>query len=175
LLVGGTARGVPILSAIGHTGATIVVLDVTVNWSNQNKFSIVVAYTGLSRHAAARKRRRGISVDSTVLTNLEPIMKLAPFARFAPFAALLISAAVAVPAFAGEDTAAANNAPKTRAEVRAELAQARADGELSMNPNAPAYPAQFATGGYTVPRVQINTVRTSAERDASLNRAAVQN
>jgi hypothetical protein len=107
--------------------------------------------------------------DLPVLTNLEPIMKLAPVA------ALLISVVVAVPAFASGDDTATVNGPKTRAEVKAELAQARADGELSMNPNAPAYPAQFATGGYTVPRVQINTVRTSAERDASLNRAAVQN
>ena len=78
--------------------------------------------------------------------------------KLAPLAALLISAAVAVPAFAsGDDAANASNGPKTRAEVKAELAQARADGELSMNPNNPAYPAQFATGGYTVPRVQINT------------------
>jgi hypothetical protein len=106
-------------------------------------------------------------LDPTHPTNLESLMKLASLA------ALLISAAVAVPAFASGDTPV--NGPKTRAEVKAELAQARADGELSMNPNDPAYPAQFATGGYTVPRVQISTVRTSAERDASLNRAAVQN
>jgi hypothetical protein len=104
------------------------------------------------------------------VTNLESIMKLAPLA------ALLISAAVAVPAFAsGDDAANASNGPKTRAEVKAELAQARADGELSMNPNNPAYPAQFAMGGYTVPRAQINTFGASAERDASLNRAAVEN
>jgi len=88
--------------------------------------------------------------------------------KLAPVAALLISVVVAVPAFASGDDTATVNGPKTRAEVKAELAQARADGELSMNPNDPAYPAQFATGGYTVPRVQINTVRTSAERDASL-------
>jgi hypothetical protein len=110
--------------------------------------------------------------DPAVLTNLEPIMKLAPFA---PFAALLISAAVAVPAFASaNDAATVNNGPKTRAEVKAELAQARADGELSLNPNDPAYPAQFATGGYTVPRVQINTTRNGVERDAALNRTTEQ-
>ena len=121
----------------------------------------------MQRRATATLHLR---LDSPVLTNLEPIMK------FAPLAALLISAAAAVPAFAsGDDAATVNNGPKTRAEVKAELAQARADGELSMNPNDPAYPAQFATGGYTVPRVQINTVRTSAERDASLNRVTAQN
>ena len=96
--------------------------------------------------------------------------------KLAPFAALLISAAVAVPAFAsGDDAAAVNNGPKTRAEVKAELAQARANGELSMNPNAPAYPQQFAMGGYTVPRAQINTVHASAQSSASLNGTAVQN
>ncbi|WP_144154913.1 DUF4148 domain-containing protein [Paraburkholderia sp. BCC1885] len=100
-------------------------------------------------------------------------MKLASFAAFA---AVLISTAVTVPAFASSDTAATvTNGPKTRADVKAELAQARADGELSMNPNNPAYPARFATGGYTVPRVQINTIHTGLERDASLNRPAVQN
>jgi hypothetical protein len=78
-------------------------------------------------------------------------------------AALLISAFVAVPAFASgyspapsAQPAAAYNGPKTRAEVKAELAQARENGELSLNPNAPAYPQQFATGGYTVPVAQIN-------------------
>jgi hypothetical protein len=121
----------------------------------------------MQRRATATLHLR---LDSPVLTNLEPIMK------FAPLAALLISAAAAVPAFAsGDDAATVNNGPKTRAEVKAELAQARADGELSMNPNNPAYPAQFAMGGYTVPRAQINTVGASAERDASLNRAAVEN
>jgi hypothetical protein len=96
--------------------------------------------------------------------------------KFAPLAALLISAAVALPAFAGDDTAnPVANGPKTRAEVKAELAQARANGELSMNPNAPAYPQQFAMGGYTVPRAQINTVHASAQSSASLNGTAVQN
>jgi hypothetical protein len=96
--------------------------------------------------------------------------------KLAPLAALLISAAVAVPAFASDDNAAStSNGPKTRAEVKAELAQARADGEVGMNPNNPAYPPQFATGGYTVPRVQINTVGASAGRNASLNRATVEN
>jgi hypothetical protein len=96
--------------------------------------------------------------------------------KLAPFFALLISAAIAVPAFAADDIAnPVTNGPKTRAEVRAELAQARADGELSMNPNAPAYPPQFAMGGYTVPRAQINTVHTSAQNDAALNRATVRN
>jgi len=40
--------------------------------------------------------------------------------------------------------------------VRADLAQARANGELSLNPNAPAYPQQFATGGYTVPIAHVD-------------------
>ncbi|SIT51294.1 conserved exported hypothetical protein [Paraburkholderia piptadeniae] len=77
-------------------------------------------------------------------------------------AALLISAVVAVPAFASgyspapTQTPSAQNGPKTRAEVRAELVQARANGELSLNPNAPAYPQQFAMGGYTVPVAQVN-------------------
>src|ERR1700722_10687990 len=119
----------------------------------------------MQRRATATLHLR---LDSPVLTNLEPIMKLAPFA------ALLISAAAAVPAFAsGDDAATVNNGPKTRAEVKAELAQARANGELSMNPNDPAYPAQFATGGYTGPRVPINTVRTSVPGDSSLNRPTV--
>jgi len=84
-------------------------------------------------------------------------------------AALLVSAATAlaaVPAFAGGDTAtpdvqslpvaavATNSAPKTRAEVKAELASARAHGELSLDPNSPAYPQQYAMGGYTAPREQ---------------------
>ncbi|MEM5318539.1 DUF4148 domain-containing protein [Paraburkholderia sp. JHI869] len=85
-------------------------------------------------------------------------------------AALLVSAATALaaaPAFAGDDTAAprvqsltvaavaTNNAPKTRAEVKAELASARAHGELSLDPNSPAYPQQYAMGGYTAPREQV--------------------
>ncbi|MBP0594543.1 DUF4148 domain-containing protein [Paraburkholderia sp. LEh10] len=77
-------------------------------------------------------------------------------------AALLISAVVAVPAFASgyspapTQSPALTNAPKTRAQVRAELTQARANGELSLNPNAPAYPQQFAMGGYRVPVAQID-------------------
>ena len=91
------------------------------------------------------------------------------------FAALLVSAATALaaaPAFASGDAAtpapqtpagqpvpvamaASNNGPKTRAEVKAELARARADGELSLDPNSPAYPQQYAMGGYTAPREQI--------------------
>ncbi|MCP3721144.1 DUF4148 domain-containing protein [Paraburkholderia sp. CNPSo 3281] len=84
-------------------------------------------------------------------------------------AALLVSAATAfvtAPAFAGGDTATpavqslsvaavATNAPKTRAEVKAELASARAHGELSLDPNSPAYPQQYAMGGYTAPREQV--------------------
>ncbi|MCP3728418.1 DUF4148 domain-containing protein [Paraburkholderia sp. CNPSo 3272] len=84
-------------------------------------------------------------------------------------AALLVSAATALvtaPAFAGDDAATpgvqslavaavAANAPKTRAEVRAELASARAHGELSLDPNSPAYPQQYAMGGYTAPREQV--------------------
>ena len=85
-------------------------------------------------------------------------------------AALLISAATAVtaltavPAFASGQAQSlqvaavtANNGPKTRAEVKAELAQARATGELSQDPNSPAYPQQYAMGGYTVPREQVTT------------------
>ena len=86
------------------------------------------------------------------------------------FAALLVSAASALagaPGFASGDAAApavqsgpvapatSNNGPKTRAEVKAELARARVDGELSLDPNSPAYPQQYAMGGYTVPREQI--------------------
>jgi hypothetical protein len=80
-------------------------------------------------------------------------------------AALLISAVVSVPAFASgyspapSQTPSAQNGPKTRAEVRAELAQARANGELSLNPNAPAYPQQFAMGGYTAPVAQVSLHR----------------
>jgi hypothetical protein len=48
-----------------------------------------------------------------------------------------------------------DNGPKTRAEVKAELARARADGELSLDPNSPAYPQQYAMGGYTAPREQV--------------------
>ncbi|MDE1181463.1 DUF4148 domain-containing protein [Paraburkholderia sp.] len=85
-------------------------------------------------------------------------------------AAVLLSAVVAAPAFASgygpapfyhpqatasvDTPATAGNGPKTRAEVKAELVEARANGELSLNPNAPAYPQQFATGGYAVPRAQ---------------------
>jgi hypothetical protein len=88
--------------------------------------------------------------------------------KTATLAALLITAAgfAAAPAFA-DDTAAApaaaaavqqapTNGPLTRAEVKAELARARAAGELD-NPNIPSYPSQLATGGYTVPRAQIQT------------------
>lgn len=85
-------------------------------------------------------------------------------------AALLFSAATALataPAFASGDAPASavqslpvaavatNNAPKTRAEVKAELASARAHGELSLDPNSPAYPQQYAMGGYTAPREQV--------------------
>jgi hypothetical protein len=82
--------------------------------------------------------------------------------KTATLAALLISAATvlaAAPAFADEVVTAQSaqvNGPKTRAEVKAELARAKAAGELD-NPNEPGYPAQLATGGYTVPRVQIST------------------
>lgn len=98
-------------------------------------------------------------------------MKTAPFV--APLAALLVSAATvlaAAPAFASDTTAPSaapqaqvqTNAPRTRAEVKAELADARATGELRENPNAPDYPPQFATGGYTVPRAQISTTHGTA-------------
>jgi hypothetical protein len=82
-------------------------------------------------------------------------------------AALLISAATAltaVPALASGQaqslqvaSTTANNGPKTRAEVKAELARARANGELSQDLNSPSYPQQYAMGGYTVPREQITT------------------
>jgi hypothetical protein len=87
--------------------------------------------------------------------------------KTATLAALLLSTATAfaaLPAFASDDAAkaqtqsqASNNAPKTRAEVKAELAQAKADGELSLNPNAPDYPQQYAMGGYTAPRAQVSS------------------
>jgi hypothetical protein len=89
-------------------------------------------------------------------------------------AALLISAVVAAPAFASGYSPAPTqspsdvNGPKTRAEVRAELAQARANGELSLNPNAPAYPQQFATGGYTVPVAHVD-VRHLFKRTTALD------
>ena len=95
------------------------------------------------------------------------------------FAALLVSAATAfaaAPAFASGDAAtpavqsgpvamaASNDGPKTRAEVKAELARARADGELSLDPNSPAYPQQYAMGGYTAPRKQITADFLRARR-----------
>ena len=98
-------------------------------------------------------------------------------------AALLVSAATALataPAFASGEPApgaaqalpvaavATNNAPKTRAEVKAELASARAHGgELSLDPNSPAYPQQYAMGGYAAPREQVTAhffhVRSAAD------------
>ena len=98
-------------------------------------------------------------------------------------AALLISAATAltaVPALASGQAQSlqvaavtANNGPKTRAEVKAELAQARANGELSQDPNSPAYPQQYAMGGYTAPREQITTgfVHMRASGSAASSRA----
>ncbi|WP_322091456.1 DUF4148 domain-containing protein [Paraburkholderia bannensis] len=71
-------------------------------------------------------------------------------------AALVLAAATV---FAAAPAFASSNVSKTRAEVKAELAQARANGEMQ-NPNAPDYPQQFATGGYTVPRVQVATPRS---------------
>ncbi|MGH8777481.1 DUF4148 domain-containing protein [Paraburkholderia sp.] len=68
-------------------------------------------------------------------------------------AALLISAVVTVPAFANDN----GPTPKTRAEVKAELMQARASGVLSVNPNSTAYEQELPTGGYAVPRVQYGT------------------
>lgn len=97
--------------------------------------------------------------------------------KTAPLAALLMSAATAfaaafaaASAFASDAAAPAAapqvqvsaNVPRTRAEVKAELAEARASGALSENPNAPDYPPQFATGGYTVPRAQIPAHRAAA-------------
>lgn len=70
---------------------------------------------------------------------------------FAAFAAVPAVASVGVLA----SPAAANDAPRTRAEVKAELAAAKATGELSENPSAPDYPPQYAMGGYTVPRAHI--------------------
>ncbi len=78
--------------------------------------------------------------------------------KVARLAVLFAAAALAAPVFASTATptsaAAATNLSKSRAEVKAELARARADGLLG-NPNAPGYPQQFATGGYTVPVAQI--------------------
>ncbi|MFC0571654.1 DUF4148 domain-containing protein [Paraburkholderia solisilvae] len=86
-------------------------------------------------------------------------------------AVLLISATATLPSFAAGESSAnvlaqtiamSDNAPKTHAQVQAELAAARAPGgELSMNPNDPAYPPSFATGGYTVPIAKIDTQRTA--------------
>ncbi|WP_322010555.1 DUF4148 domain-containing protein [Paraburkholderia sp. J12] len=103
--------------------------------------------------------------------------------KTATLAALLMTAAgfAAAPAFA-DDTGAAPTAvaqqapahgPLTRAEVKAELARARAAGELD-NPNTPGYPSQLATGGYTVPRVQIQTAgffHTSRPADPAVTAA----
>ena|ERR1700761_1243363 len=92
----------------------------------------------------------------------DPTSPLEPIMKKSSLAALLISAVVAVPAFASgyspapTQTPATQNGPKTRAEVKAELAQARANGELSINPNAPAYPQQLATGGYSVPIAHVD-------------------
>ncbi|WP_322052640.1 DUF4148 domain-containing protein [Paraburkholderia bannensis] len=71
--------------------------------------------------------------------------------------AVLVFAAAT--AFAAAPAFASSNVAKTRAEVKAELAQARANGEMQ-NPNSPDYPQQFATGGYTVPRVQVAMPRS---------------
>ncbi|MBB3256090.1 hypothetical protein F4827_000916 [Paraburkholderia bannensis] len=76
--------------------------------------------------------------------------------KTASLAALVLAAATA---FAAAPASASANVSKTRAEVKAELAQARASGEMQ-NPNSPDYPQQFATGGYTAPRVQVVTPRS---------------
>ncbi|WP_296654911.1 DUF4148 domain-containing protein [Paraburkholderia sp.] len=97
-------------------------------------------------------------------------MKTAPLAvplasAITAFTAFVVF--VAFPARAGEVAsapAATNNAPRTRAEVEAELAEAKANGELSKNPSAPDYPPQFAMGGYAAPRVQISTDLLHAAR-----------
>lgn len=108
-------------------------------------------------------------------------MKSAPLSDL--LATLLVSAATALaaaPALASDAavpcaapqalTGAQTNGPRTRAEVKAELAEARATGELREDPNAPDYPPQFATGGYTVPRVQIMPRRAAAPAtDLALN------
>lgn len=89
-------------------------------------------------------------------------------------AALLISAVVAVPAFASgvgpapfyrpqvETTAQASTV--TRAEVRADVAQARAAGELNANANAPAWPVRTAAAS-------TNATKTRSEVKAELAQA----
>ncbi|GAB2906217.1 hypothetical protein GCM10027093_50310 [Paraburkholderia jirisanensis] len=92
-----------------------------------------------------------------------------------PFAAWLILATAPASAFAATDsvtpaqTIAANDSfPKTRAQVKAELAAAREPGgELSTNPNQPPYPEQFSTGGYTVPIERFNAARDAPARASS--------
>jgi hypothetical protein len=98
--------------------------------------------------------------------------------------ALLFSAVVASPAFASgysaapdaatQTASAVDSGPKTRAEVKAELAQARANGELSLNPNAPAYPQQFGTGGHAVPRTQVTSGIVNAQREGSSGEGSVE-
>jgi hypothetical protein len=91
------------------------------------------------------------------------------------FAAWLILATAPASTFAANDNAtpaqtiaAKNSSPKTRAQVKAELAAAREPGgELSTNPNQPLYPEQFSTGGYTVPIERFNAAREAPARAAS--------
>jgi hypothetical protein len=92
-----------------------------------------------------------------------------------PLAAWLVLATVTASAVAADDTvtpaqtiAAKNSSPKTRAQVKAELAAAREPGgELNANPNQPLYPGQFATGGYTVPIERLDTPRDASARASS--------
>ncbi|SDB87256.1 hypothetical protein [Paraburkholderia lycopersici] len=109
-----------------------------------------------------------------------------------------VAALVAVPALAGDHAAtpipqtppvqarpmamaAANHGPKTGAEVKAERARARAGGELSRDPNSPAYPQRYAMDGYAAPRVRVAkgffhaVARTAAPATprATVNRVAV--
>lgn len=104
-------------------------------------------------------------------------------------AALLISAVVAVPAFASgvgpapfyrpqvETTAQASTV--TRAEVRADVAQARAAGELNANANAPAWPVRMAavsTNATNAPKtrseVKAELAQARANGELSLNPSA---
>jgi hypothetical protein len=81
---------------------------------------------------------------------------------------LLSPALAAADTLAVAQTIAENNfAPKTRADVEAELAAAHEPGgALSVNPNQPLYPEQFSLGGYTVP-----IERADADADAARDTA----
>jgi hypothetical protein len=92
-----------------------------------------------------------------------------------PVAALLIFASALPAAFAADDSAAptqtiatSHASSKTRAQVQAELAAARAPGgELSMNPNQPLYPEEFSMGGFAVPIESFDAARERSRHATS--------